>query len=133
MDGPDRSSDGLPLPRVRSLVLIAVIAVGAWVAWTVNETNRSRQALWDESARSAQRIRAAEEWAKLGAAAVPELVGRLDSPDAKTRELAAMALGRIRSDARSAGPALAELLADPSEAVRSAALRALLQVGYPPQ
>lgn len=66
---------------------------------------------------------------RLGEAAVPALIAALGDTDAEVREHAADALGHLGEDAAPAADALAELAADPVEAVRLSAVSALGQLG----
>lgn len=72
---------------------------------------------------------AADALGRIGAAAVPELVKVLSSPDAAVREKAVQVLGRMGPAAAPAAPELIQLLHDPDESVRRAAARTLGQIG----
>ena len=72
---------------------------------------------------------AADALARIGAAAVPDLVRALRSTDVDLRWRATLLLGRIGPDAATAVPDLASLLSDPDRRVSRAAARALGQIG----
>ncbi len=72
---------------------------------------------------------AADALARIGEAAVPELITMLQQADPARRVLACEILGRMGADARLALPALIEKLQDPSPEVRRAAARAIGQMG----
>lgn len=131
MDHPVQSSDGIPLPRFRTMLLVAAVALGAWIVWSIVESVRARHALMDPGAPPLRRVQAIDRWASLGREAIPELTEALKSQDVKTRQLALFALTRIGPDARGTGPEVARLLADPSERIRAAALQTLREIDYP--
>ena len=79
--------------------------------------------LWTEQEAAAHAL------GRIGAAAVPELVKALESPDPVIREKAVGVLGRMGPDAEAAVPALVKLLEDPDEGVRKATARTLGQIG----
>ncbi len=66
---------------------------------------------------------------RIGRAAVPALMGSLQSPDPVLRLRAIKILGRIGPDAEAAVPKLVVSLQDPSQIVRKAAARTLGQIG----
>lgn len=72
---------------------------------------------------------AADALGRIGAAAVPELVQALSSPDAAVREKAVGVLGRMGAEAAPAVPSLTRLLDDPDPVVRKAAARTLGRIG----
>ena len=78
--------------------------------WTIRET--AADALW-----------------RIGPAAVPALIERLQDPDAYVRFLAARSLAHLGPDAEAAVPELMVALDDPEELVRRQAARALGQIG----
>lgn len=131
MDRPVQTSDGIPLPRFRTVLLVATLALVAWIVWGVADSIRARRALMDPSAPTLERTQAVERWAILGRPALPELTEALKAEDAKTRELALLAIAQIGPGARETGPEVARLLADPSENVRLVALDTLAQIGHP--
>lgn len=131
MDRPVQSSDGIPLPRFRTMLLVAALALGAWIVWSIADSVRARHALMNPSAPTLQRVQAVNRWASLGRQAIPDLAEALKAEDAKTRELALLALAQIGPDARETGPDVARLLGDPSARVRGAALHALMQISHP--
>lgn len=72
---------------------------------------------------------AAEALGRIGAAAVPQLVEALRSPDADVRLKAVEVLGRMGPEAADAVGTLVPLLNDPDERVRKATIRTLGQIG----
>lgn len=72
---------------------------------------------------------AAEALGRIGAAAVPELVQTLQSPNAAVRLKGVEVLGRMGADAKDAVPQLVRLLDDPDLDVRKAAARTLGRIG----
>jgi hypothetical protein len=72
---------------------------------------------------------AADALARIGEAAIPDLVRLLSHEDAKTRARAAWALGRMGVKGKPAVPALAAALQDEDHLVRETAARALGQIG----
>lgn len=131
MDRPVQSSDGIPLPRFRTMLLVAALALGAWIVWSIADTVRARHALMNPSAPTLQRVQAVNRWASLGRQALPDLTEALKADDAKTRELALLALAQIGPDARETGADVVQLLDDPAHTVRGAALHALKEIGHP--
>lgn len=74
---------------------------------------------------------AADTLVLIGAAAVPALIGALESPNRVARQNAAQALGRIGPDAQEAIPALTKALQDVNGWVRKEAAKALAQIERP--
>ena len=72
---------------------------------------------------------AADALARIGAAAVPELMTNLAHPEAQQRLTAALVLGRIGPDASAAVAELVKRLEDVDPQVRRASARALGQIG----
>ncbi|MHB1037987.1 MAG: HEAT repeat domain-containing protein [Pirellulales bacterium] len=72
---------------------------------------------------------AADALARIGAAAIPELVAALGDRDEDVRAEAARALARMGPTAKAAVPALIAALGDEHETVRRNAARALGQIG----
>ncbi|MCL6503377.1 MAG: HEAT repeat domain-containing protein [Pirellulales bacterium] len=72
---------------------------------------------------------AADALARIGKAAIPQLMELLDEPNPTVRIHAARALGRMGSEAQPAVPKLVAALEDPEPEVQRAAARALGQMG----
>src|SRR5579871_3893503 len=69
--------------------------------------------------------------AKIGAPAVPSLIGALQNPDHEVRLHAIEALGECGRSARAAVPDLVRAMHDPDQSVHNAASDALLQIPAP--
>ncbi|HEX5446236.1 MAG TPA: HEAT repeat domain-containing protein, partial [Pirellulales bacterium] len=126
---------------VRSLLAAgAVAAIGGWYY-----LNRPQQGPWsktvqqnlaivrDHSRRESERRLANDALEHAGASIVPDLTEELTQGDALGRELAALALGRLRSKASAAVEPLTLALTDRESAVRERAAVALGQVCPHPQ
>jgi HEAT repeat protein len=74
------------------------------------------------------RVAAARSLVMIGKSALPGLLQALESDDAVMRALAASALGRMGTAAKSALPALEKLKADPQTAVQQAAQIAIRRI-----
>lgn len=138
MSDPFADRARIPLPRLLTVVMSALLLAGGalfWLSWQeqqrLAEEEQTLNAISSPNAPLTERIQSVERWVAMGEAGVPHLVELLSGPDVKARELAAFGLGRIGRTAQSAGPALIACLRDENASVREAALWSLTSLGYP--
>lgn len=122
-------SRGLPVPRLRTVALLALLGAVVWAALHSIREEQTREALFDRDAGASDRIRSIEYWAAMGRDGLPQLVEGLNHPDLRVRRNVVMALQRLGMDARDAAPALTERLNDEDARVRAGAIAALQRMG----
>lgn len=110
MEGASSSDGGSDSPAHSSGSSVESLELRPYAQWSLQET-------------------AADSLARIGAAAVPELMMALRHPSSQQRLAAASVLGRIGPDAAAAVPALVDRLNDIDPGVRRASARALGQIG----